>query len=144
MFNVLTSYVSYFYQDAYSTYLNADLSNTDVGLGFALSFIIYIFLFYHMRKINTHWQIITFNIVALSFLIFNLSINISLISRINFYFTPFLMIGYPIAFDNIKNKIIRNLFIFAVLFVNLYQYFYFFYSETWSEDFYNYKTILSI
>ena len=144
IFKLSTEFIYLYFDEAYSAHLNIDLSNVSIGLGFLLNFFLYIILFYELRKINVQWKILIFNIVALSFLLVTLSLSIPLISRINFYFTPLLMIAYPLAFENMKVKLTKHIFIFFIMISTIYQYFYFFNSSTWIEKFYNYKTIFSI
>jgi hypothetical protein len=139
-----TLFTLLYFGDEYSSYLDTDLSSYKLRIGFALNMIIYIMMFYNFRKTRITWQVITFNLIVLSFLIVPLSLSIPLISRINFYFTPFLMIGYSLALSNMKKQNYKLVFIGFIIIFTLYQYFSFFYSDTWSEKFYYYKTIFSL
>jgi hypothetical protein len=53
------------------------------------------------------------------------------------------MAAYPLAFENIKKKTVRVGFMVLIALSTIYQFFYFFNSETWVEKFYEYKTIFS-
>ena len=144
IFNLSSEIVYLYFADDYSNHLNIDISNITIGFGFLLTCILYIILFYLIRKTKVHWEILIINLVALSFLVLILGLTIPLVSRINFYFTPLLLIAYPIAIKNIKVKLIKHLFILLIIISTIYQYFYFFHSSTWSKNFYDYKTIFSI
>jgi hypothetical protein len=137
-------FITLYFEKEYSSHLNIDLSNVSIGLGFLLNFFIYIILFYQLKNTNVHSEILIFNITALSFLLMTLTLSIPLVSRINFYFTPLLMIAYPIALRNMKLKVFKHIFILLIIISNIYQYFIFFHSTVWIEKFYNYKTIFSI
>ena len=139
-----TLFTLLYFEAEYSSYLDIDVSGATIGLGFALNTIIYIMMFYNFRKIRITWQVVSFNLIVLSFLIIPLTLSIPLISRINFYFTPFLMIGYPLALGSMKKISHKLIFIGFIIIFTLYQYFSFFYSDIWSEKFYYYKTIFSL
>ena len=133
-----------YFKSEYSNHLNIDISTSKVGIGYALNTIIYIIYFYNLKNTKVTWQVLVFNLIVLSFLFIPLSLSIPLISRLNFYFTPFLMVGYPLALDNMKKQSHKFVFIALIIFSTIYQYFYFFNSPTWTEKFYEYKTIFSI
>ena len=144
IFILSKQFVELYFEDDYSAHLDIDLSNLKVGLGFLLNFILYIILFYQFQNAKVYSEILIFNITALSFLFIILSLSIPLVSRVNFYFTPLLMIAYPFAIKNIKLKVFKDIFIILIIFSNIYQYFIFFHSTVWQEKFYDYKTIFSI
>ena len=133
-----------YFKSEYSNHLNIDISTSKVGIGYALNTIIYIIYFYNLKNTKVTWQVLVFNLIVLSFLFIPLSLSIPLISRVNFYFTPFLMVGYPLALENMKKQSHKFMFIALIIFSTIYQYFYFFNSPTWTEKFYEYKTIFSI
>ena len=143
IFNLSSQLILQYFEDEYSRYLKIDSSNVGVGIGFAINTIIYIILFYNFKKTKIPWQVLIFNIIVLSFLFVPLSISIPLVSRINFYFTPFLMIGYPLALKNMKKQTSKLVFVGLIFISTIYQFFHFFNSLTWIEKFYEYKTIFS-
>ena len=111
-----TLFTLLYFNAEYSSYLDTDVSGaTKLGLGFALNTIIYIMMFYNFRKTRIAWQVVSFNLIVLSFLIVPLSLSIPLISRVNFYFTPFLMIGYPLALRKYEKAKVINWFSLALL-----------------------------
>ena len=143
IFNQGQQFVSMYFDNEYSGHIQQDVNEVTVGIGFILNFIIYIILFYYTQHQNSTWQIIILNLVIISFLLVPLTFSLPLISRLNFYFTPLLMVAYPVAFENIKKKTIRIGFMVLISVSTIYQFFYFFHSETWIEKFYEYKTIFS-
>lgn len=143
IFNQVQHFISLYFEKEYSGHIQQEVKEVTVGIGFILNFIIYIILFYYTQHQNPTWKIIILNIVIISFLIIPLSFSLPLITRLNFYFTPLLMVAYPLAFENIKKNTTRIGFIVLIALSTIYQFFYFFNSETWVEKFYEYKTIFS-
>jgi hypothetical protein len=143
IFNQVQQFISLYFKKEYSGHINEDVEEVTFGIGFILNFILYIILFYYAQHQNSVWKIIILNIVIISFLIIPLTFSLPLISRLNFYFTPLLMVAYPLAFENIKKKTIRIVFMVLIALSTIYQFFYFFNSETWMKKFYEYKTIFS-
>jgi len=143
IFQLTSQFILLYFEDVYSNHLKLDISSVKVGLGFTLNTIIYIILFYNLKNTKVPWQVLIFNIIVLSFLFVPLSLSIPLVSRINFYFTPFLMIGYPLALKNMKKQSYKLIFVALIMISTIYQYFNFFYSPVWTEKFYEYKTIFS-
>jgi hypothetical protein len=143
IFDQVQQFISMYFEKEYSGHMQQDVKVATVGIGFILNFSIYIILFYYTQHQNSNWKIMILNIVIISFLIIPLTFSLPLISRINLYFTPLLMSAYPLAFENIKNKTIRIGFMVLIALSTIYQFFYFFRSETWIEKFYEYKTIFS-
>ncbi|MDO8965704.1 EpsG family protein [Algoriphagus sp.] len=136
-------FISLYFEKEYSGHINQSVEKSTIGLGFILNFIIYIILFYCTQHQNYLGKVIFLNIVVISFLIIPLTFSFPLISRLNFYFTPLLMVAYPIAFENIQKRTIRIGFIILISISTLYEFFSFFYSETWINHFFEYKTIFS-
>ena len=143
IFNSVQQFISLYFEKEYSGYVEEIAEGVPIGIGFMLNFIISIVMFYYTQHQNSTWKIIIVNIIIISFLIIPLTFSLPLLTRINFYFTPLLMAAYPLALENIKEKRIRNGFMTLIILLTLYQFFYFFNSETWVKKFYEYKTIFS-
>ena len=141
VFQFSSQFILNYFESEYSRHLSINLSESNLGIGFILNTTIYLILFFSMRGLKSKWHVLVFNLIVLSYLLIPLSLIMPLSSRINFYFTPFLMIGYPLALENMKKKIHKLIFISLIIITTIYQYFNFFYSETWNEKFYYYKTI---
>jgi transmembrane protein EpsG len=141
--NQIQQFISLYFENEYSVYIQQDLKEYGVGIGFFLNVIIYMFLFYYLQYEKLTSELIIRNVVVISFLLIPISFSNLFISRLNFYFTPLLMVAFPLAFENIKNKFVRNGYMLFVAFFTLYQFFYFFVTDTWVEKFYQYKTIFS-
>lgn len=136
-------FISLYFEKEYSGHINQSFEESKIGLGFILNFIIYITLFYYTQNQNYLGKVIILNIVVISFLIIPLTFSFPLISRLNFYFTPLLMTAFPLAFENIIDNKIRIIFMSMISISTLYQFFSFFYSETWKTHFFEYQTIFS-
>ena len=137
-------FISFYLENVYSGYIDQDLEKDGIGIGFFLNVFVYILLFYYLQNQTSNWQSVITNLVVVSFLIIPLSFSNIFFSRLNFYLTPLLMVAFPLAFDNIKNKKLRYGFIFFIAIFTSYQFFYFFISNTWVEKFYQYKKFIQI
>jgi len=143
IFTQAETFVSFYFEEEYKGYINQKVKGVKAGYGFIINFLIYIILFYFTQNQKETWKAIVLNVVIFSFLILPLTFNIFLVDRLNFYFNPILMIAFPLAFENIKEKLYRSGYMALIAFFTIYQFFYFFYSETWTVKFFEYKTIFS-
>lgn len=127
----------------YESYIESSQTEINVGLGFALIVIINFALMWFMQKDDDYSRNILYKIAIISFLFIPISFGIHMIGRLSFYLTPILMVVYPLVFIRIKNPYFRLLFSSVVLLFTLYQFFSFFQSEVWRDQFSNYQTIFS-
>jgi transmembrane protein EpsG len=136
-------FISNYFENEYTAYMEFEEQESKIGLGFILNFIINIITLYYLKHQKSTWKTIISNIIVISFLLIPLSFSIPIITRLNFYLTPLLIVVYPIVFENIKEKNNRYIFMLLISIFTIYQFIYFFYSETWTKHFFEYKTIFS-
>ena len=126
----------------YALYANNDTEA--ISLGF--STVLYVLLFYHginVIKNSTREEAILILIPLIGLLILPLGVNISLISRLSFYFTYALIFVIPIIFDKIKRREIRYLLILMMLAFYINSFISFFNSPTNLGTYSKYQTIFS-
>jgi len=128
------------YFNRYETYEGGVKLGT--GLGFVYSLILFFFILYYDRFQQKETALL-FKLSIIGFLIKPLGFIIMLIGRVGMYFTPATIIVYPILFMNLKKPVYKMIFISLLLFMTIYSFFQFFYSEIWKTDFGSYQTIFS-
>jgi transmembrane protein EpsG len=136
-------FISNYFENEYTAYMELEEQETTIGIGFILNFIINIILLFYLQDQKSTWKRIISNVFVISFLLIPLSFSIPIITRLNFYLTPLLIVVYPIVFENIIVKKNRYIFMLLISVFTIYQFIYFFYSETWAKHFFEYKTIFS-
>ena len=126
----------------YEHHLENDIElNQGIGLGVAFQFIILMVTLYYARFQNKEGDTL-FKIYIISFLFIPLSLYIWLIARIGLYFTIFSIAVIPIIVAGIKNKLLRKIVPIVFIAFTLFNFFIFFQSEVWIEDFGVYKSII--
>lgn len=128
------------YFERYESYQSAGVVGS--GLGVAFLFVLFIVVLYY-APFQEKRRDLVFKITIIGFMFIPLSLLIQLIGRIGMYFAPATMITYPIILTNIdkyKNKLI---FAGSLIFMTLYTFIQFFYSELWRDAFGTYHTIFS-
>lgn len=130
------------YFDFYTIY-GRDYAIKEFGFGFGLNLLILLIVATVTTKDeNINNNLIT-KVVILSILIAPLSLVIPLITRLNYYFLPLMLIAFPITFDLIKNKLTRTIFILLIVSFTLYSYTAFYTSPIHGPYFKVYKTFFS-
>ena len=126
----------------YELYALDDTGSISLGL----STIVYVLLFYFgigVIKYSSNEEAILILISLIGILVLPLGVNISLISRLSFYFTYALIFVCPIIFDKIKRKGIRYLLIIMMIFFYIKSFVSFFDSPINWETYSKYQTIFS-
>ncbi len=136
--NLIISYIS-----VYEPYTEGiSISITSIGLGiFLYAFIMLVVFYYAPRQKNE--KLLLFKIGIISFLLVSFGFSILMIARLNLYLQLVFMAIYPIVFASIKNDLLRHLYIATIILFILNQFFEFFQSDIWREDFSVYHTIFS-
>jgi transmembrane protein EpsG len=128
------------YFDKYLTYSGVSSVGSGIGVIY-FSVLLILFLFYQ-RFVNEEYGLI-FKIAIISYFFIPLSFFIPMVGRLDMYFTPALIFGFPILYIYIKNKKYKLTFIILLVFMVGYQFFIFFYSKTYGHAFFEYNTIFS-
>jgi len=131
------------YFDFYEGYTKDTDFSINVGLGFVLNILIYLVIIYFAQKELEKKHLILYKFAIISLLLVSLRFIIPLTSRLNMYLGPIMMAVYPMVFIKIKKVEPKLLYIGVVLFLTLYQFYTFFQSPVWIEDFSEYHTIFS-
>jgi len=124
----------------YGHYEKQSVLNT--GLGFLLTVFLFLMTIYFTLKIDEE-NLLFFRLAIISFILIPLSLSVEMVSRINFYLQPALMVVYPLMMVNIKKSQLKLLFISSLVLITVYQFLGFFQSETWHNSFEVYHTIFS-
>lgn len=126
--------------EKYEFYQDPGVINT--GLSLLYYSILFILVLYFESNQNREIALI-FKIAIVSFLIIPLPLIIEMAGRLGMYFAPATIVVYPIIVMNIEKPISKTIFISMLLVVTIYQFFQFFYSETYQSYFGIYQTIFS-
>lgn len=129
------------YFQKYETYAG---TGTEVGSGVGIFFlsIILIFVLYYSKTQKADLKTI-FILAIFSFMFIPIGLLITMVSRVGMYFTPATIIAYPIIFKNIREPLVKRLFLFFLMFFTLYTFIVFFNSEIYKKGYDTYKTIFT-
>lgn len=119
-----------------------DAGNISSGLGFIYYSLLFIIVLLYEKK-QDHKSSLFFKISVVSFIIMPLSIIVEMIGRLGIYFMPSIMIVYPNIVHKISIRSNKLIFITIFVIITFYQFFQFFYSETYRDYFMDYHTIFS-
>lgn len=126
--------------DKYESYV--DQGKISSGLGFIYFTLLFlVVLIYESR--NTEKVRMIFKISILSFFIIPLGIIIEMSGRFTLYLAPSTIVVYPSIAESMNNSYKKYFFLIAIVVFTLFQFFTFFYSKTYYEYFFEYKTIFS-
>lgn len=134
--------------DSIAGYEEYDKYNTKgftLGLGFIINLIPFVlsilYLFTKKDGLKSKKQLIS--IFAISFLTAPFSQIITLMDRISIYFIFYGLGALPFIYENIRNKILKNVLIFLFIAITLYNYNGFFQSKVWATKYATFNTIFS-
>lgn len=128
------------FSDKYEYYQNSGVVNTGLSLFYYSAMFILVLCF--ERKQNRELALV-FKIAIVSFMVIPLALIVEMTGRIGMYFAPALIIAYPIIVMNLKQPISKIIISTMLLIITVFQFFQFFYSETYHNYFGNYQTIFS-
>lgn len=131
------------YFDIYSGHMQKSEIAMTLGIGFAINMFVYLIVVLIAQKETDYSNNIFIKITIISILMIPLSLGVQLISRINYYLLPVMMVVFPIVFIKIRQSLIRLTFTSIIILFTLYKFYIFFGSEVWKDDFGIYKTIFT-
>ena len=135
----LIGFVSFF-SDKYKYYQDEGVVNS--GIGFVYYSFILLVMSYNEKKHERDVGLIS-KIAILSMLIMPLSLVLDMVGRFNIYLTPAIIVAYPNLISKIEKPLNRIIICTILCAFTLFQFYQFFYSETYNEYYMNYKTIFS-
>ncbi len=126
----------------YTYYLEEGKEESELatGLGFIYKIFLMCLILYYEKKQDRERGLL-FKLTALSFLIAPLGFIAQLIIRVGAYFQVSMLVTYPLLMRSIDNRLARALIILMVMTFTLYDFYTFFFSETWGLHFFEYHTI---
>lgn len=125
----------------YEFYQDAGEINSD--LGFAYYSVLFAFILYFERFQNREIALF-FKVAVVGFLFVPLTLVIEIFARAGMYFMPAIIVVYPNILMIKKNVVVNVLFLAVIILVTIYQFFAFFYSDTYSEYYRDYQTFFSV
>jgi transmembrane protein EpsG len=129
-----------FFSERYEFYSEKGVTNTGLGFIFySTLFLLTLILDSSQDKNNS----LFFKLAIVYFILMPFTLIIEITSRIGMYFSPAIVIVYPFIFNTLKSKFAKAIFLPSILLFTLYQFFQFFYSETYKDYFLEYHTIFS-
>ena len=127
------------YFENYLRYRGVSTIGTGIGVVY---FSILLFLFLYYQKNQKDENALIFKIAIVSYFFIPLSLFIPMVGRLDMYFCPVLIFGYPILYRSNKSPVYKIIFISLLVLMVIYQFFQFFYSVTYGNSFFEYHSIL--
>jgi hypothetical protein len=112
------------------------------GLGFIFYSSIFLVTLFQ-DKFQDKKIAVFFKIAIVYFMLMPFTLIIEMTSRIGMYFSPCVVVVYPFIFKTLKSNVYKYSFLSILLLFTIYQFFQFFYSETYRDYFMEYQTIFS-
>lgn len=128
--------------ERYDVYLGGEKTTGNIGLGV----LYYFFCFFVALKSGEYLERGMYVFVVLSslyVLFVPFTTIIPLVGRLGYYYSYLQILTIPVLFERMPKKWWMNIFLFATFVITLYLYKTFFYSETWHESMFEYKSIFS-
>lgn len=126
------------FSDRYETYSDKGIANSGLGFLFYSSlFILTLFL----DKIQDKKIALFFKLAIVYFMLMPFTLIIEMTSRIGMYFSPAVIIVYPFIAKSLK--VYKGIFLAILIIFTIYQFFQFFYSDTYMKYFMEYHTFFS-
>lgn len=136
--------INYFidnYFTQYSIYQNRG-GEVSSGIGLAVFFVLLMFgVLSHLKERGK--DLLFMKIFVIAILLIPLSIEIMMISRVNFYLMSATVAVYPAIYQRLKPSLLKYTFLFLVMGLCLYSFYIFFTSDIWGESISEYRTIFS-
>jgi len=129
-----------FFSEKYEVYEDAGVVNSGFGLIFFSALLILILYF---EKLQNREIALIFKMAVIGFLIMPLAMIIQMIARLGMYFAPATIIAYPIILMNLKRPVSKTIYLIILILFTSYQFFQFFYSDTYKDYFGTYQTVFS-
>lgn len=126
------------FSERYEVYSDKGIANSGLGFIFYSSlFILTLFL----DKIQDKKIALFFKLAIVYFMLMPFTLIIEMTSRIGMYFSPAVIIVYPFMARSLK--VYKGIFFSIIILFTVYQFFQFFYSDTYMKYFMEYHTFLS-
>ena len=126
--------------DRYSEYADEGVLNTGLGLMFNIIMFVSVLYFYKFQNGSNE---LLFKIATIAFFTIPLGLVVLIGSRLGFYFLPVMAVVYSLIASNIRRFEFRVIFLSSIIFITMYQFYYFFQSDIWAPYYGTYKTIFS-
>lgn len=139
----LTQYVGILasiFSERYEAY--SDKGNANSGLGFIFYALIFL-LTLSLDKFQDKKTALFFKLAIVYFMLMPFKLIIEMTARIGMYFSPSEVIMYPFMLKTIKINIYKYSLLFILILFTIYQFFQFFFSDTYKSYFMEYHTFLS-
>jgi hypothetical protein len=147
MFFILGSYLLPYilnivslFSEKYESYSEKGTANSGLGFLFYTSLFLLTLVVdkYQDKKIT-----VFFKAAIVYFMLMPFTLIIEMTARIGMYFSPSVIIVYPFIFKTLKLQVYKSLFLLVLILFTIYQFFQFFYSETYKDYFMDYHTFFS-
>jgi hypothetical protein len=139
-FSILINFAVLNFYEKYDYYQNAAEVNS--GLGFIYYTLLFILTLY-FEKFQTKEISLIFKISVVSFLIIPLALIVDMTGRLGMYFSPTLMIVFPMLYKSMNKIYYKYSFLIILIMLTFFQFFQFFYSDNYKIYFFEYNTIFS-
>lgn len=128
------------FSERYEAYSEKGTANS--GLGFIFYSSIFL-LTLALDKVQDKKIAVFFKIAVVYFMLMPFTLIIEMTARIGMYFSPCVVIVYPFIFKTLKSNVYKYSFLSILLLFTIYQFFQFFYSDTYRDYFMEYQTFFS-
>ncbi len=128
------------FSERYEDY--SDKGNANSGLGFIFYASIFL-LTLSLDRVQDKSTAVFFKIAIVYFMLMPFKLIIEMTARIGMYFSPSEIIIYPFILKGLKSNVYKYSFLFILLLFTIYQFFQFFFSDTYKDYFMEYHTFLS-
>lgn len=128
------------FSERYEAYSDKGTANS--GLGFIFYSSIFL-LTLALDKLQDKKIAVFFKIAVVYFMLMPFTLIIEMTARIGMYFSPCVVIVYPFIFKTLKSNVYKYSFLSILLLFTIYQFFQFFYSDTYRDYFMEYHTFFS-
>ncbi len=144
--SLISGYVNLFLTTYLVKYAHHTENDVEVILGSGLvilSMLIALLVTLYYTEIQDEKLKYIFKIYIISFFIIPISLYVFLVSRTGFYLSVFSILVYPNIVDSVKNNLSKKIILFFFIAITGYNFYVFFKSPIWQEDYGTYQTILS-
>jgi hypothetical protein len=141
--NFLSLYIDqlvFLFSENYGNYTDKGKSNTGLGFLFYSSLFL---LILNLEKFQEKKISFFFKLVIVYLMLMPFKLHIEMISRVGMYFSPAVVVIYPLILKTIKLKILKIFFLSVIMLFTIYQFFQFFFSATYKDYFMEYHSIFS-
>jgi hypothetical protein len=128
------------FSERYEEY--SDKGNVNSGLGFLFYTSVFLLVLL-LDRFQEKKIALFFKLAIVYFMLMPFTLIIEMTSRIGMYFAPAIIIVYPYIFKTLNSKVYKTIFLPILMLFTIYQFFQFFYSDTYKNYFMEYQTFFS-